>query len=164
MRITIFVGLLALASACAGHLSGGVYTEGHLSYRIGALPSSWQEVHLNENDVAFVSKDSPHSLAINATCEGHDDPPLDVLTRHLLMGFTARDTLSQGLEQLDGREAMRTHVTAKLDGVPVELLLVVMKKDRCVYDFTYLSPVGRLAEREPDFELILKHFKTGSST
>ena len=120
--------------------------------------------YLNENDVAFVSKDSPHSLAINATCEGHDDPPLDVLTRHLLMGFTARNTLSQGLEQLDGREAMRTHVTAKLDGVPVELLLVVMKKDRCVYDFTYLSPVGRLSEREPDFELILKHFKTGSRT
>ena len=164
MRTFLLLTLACLTSACSGHLSAGVYTEGHLRYRIGALPSRWQEVRLSENDVAFISKDSPHSLAINATCEDHDDPPLDVLTRHLLMGFTARDTVSQGLEQLDGREAMRTRVTAKLDGVAVELLLVVMKKDHCVYDFTYLSPVGRMDEREADFELVLQHFKIESST
>ncbi len=162
--LALSLALLALVPACAGHLTDGVFTRGDVRYRIGAIPSTWQTLNLRENDVAFISKDSPHTLAINATCEDHDDPPLDVLTRHLLMGFTARETISQTRESLDGREALRTHVTAKLDGVPVELILVVMKKDRCVYDFTYLSPVGRLDERAATFEQVLAHFRTESST
>jgi hypothetical protein len=150
--------VLLLASSCAGSLSHGVYTHGAVRYRIGTLPPGWRAVGLYQNDLAFQSLDSPHSVAINSTCEDHDDPPLDVLTRHLLMGFTDRETVSQSVESLDGRDALRTRVTARLDGVPVELVLVVLKKDGCVYDFTYLSPVGRTAERLEVFDRLLAQF------
>jgi hypothetical protein len=140
----------------------GVYTAGTTTYRIGPVPPSWQLVRLEGNDVAYVSSNSPHSLAVNATCKDHDDPPLDVLTRHLVMGFTERLTVSQTRSTLDGREALRTQVSARLDGVPVELLLVVLKKDGCVYDFTYLSPAGRLDEQVTVFDQLLAHFRTGS--
>lgn len=159
----IFASLLVCSVGCSG-LSHGVYTEGHTRYRIGELPASWQLLRMSQNDVAYISRDSPHSLAINATCENHDDPPLEVLTRHLLMGFTARETVTQTRVVLDGREALRTHALARLDGVAVELVLVVMKKDGCVYDFTYLSPVGRLEERRAAFEQVLERFKTGAAS
>ncbi|MGV3624058.1 MAG: hypothetical protein ACO1OB_24790 [Archangium sp.] len=158
------LALLALTSACAGTLSNGVYRQGDVRYRIGAIPAGWQAVGLEGNDLAFQSLDSPHSVAVNATCEDHDDPPLDVLTRHLLMGFTERETVSQRVEALDGRDALRTRVTAKLDGVPVELILVVLKKNGCVYDFTYLSPVGRGAERVAVFDQLLAQFAAGKTT
>jgi hypothetical protein len=80
------------------------------------------------------------------------------------MGFTDRQTVSQSRGTLDGREALRTQLAARLDGVPVELVLVVMKKDGCVYDFTYLSPVGRLAERVAAFDRLLADFHAGSSS
>jgi len=162
--LALLAALLGLTPACAGHLEQGVYTEGHTRFRIGPVPPSWQLVRLAGNDVAYVSLDSPHSLAVNATCEDHDDPPLDVLTRHLLMGFTERATLEERRFSLDGREALRTHVAARLDGVPVELVLVVMKKDGCVYDFTYLSPAGRVEERVSVFEQVLAHFAAGASS
>lgn len=43
-------------------------------------------------------------------------------------------------------------------GVPVELVLVVLKKDNCVYDFSYVSPLGRAAEHLSDFEALLRSF------
>jgi hypothetical protein len=158
---SLLLALLALAPACAGALRQGTYTEGDTRFRVGPLPPSWELVRLKGNDVAYVSRDSPHSIAVNATCEDHDDPPLDVLTRHLLMGFTERSALAQQTLTLDGREALRTRVTAKLDGVPVELVLVVMKKDGCVYDFTYLSPSSGVEDRLSVFEHVLEAFATG---
>jgi hypothetical protein len=127
-------------------------------YRIGEVPAGWQQVSLSGNDLAFLSRSSGHSLAINATCEDTDDPTLPVLTRHLLMGFTARATVDETTVSLDGREGLRSHVTARLDGVPVELLLLVLKKDGCVYDFTYLSPQGRFEEQRSAFEGLLAGF------
>lgn len=112
------VAVLALTTACAGTLKNGIYREGDVRYRVGSIPAGWKAVGLSGNDLAYQSLDSPHSVAINATCVDHDDPPLDVLTRHLLMGFTERETLSQEVEALDGRDALRTRVTAKLGGVP----------------------------------------------
>lgn len=162
MSRSILVCLALLVPGCASHLVNGVFANGPTRYRIGEVSPSWELLRMRGNDVAFMSKDSPHSLAINSTCADHSDPSLEVLTRHLLMGFTQTDTVAQSTQPLDGRESLRSHVIAKLDGVPVELILVVMKKDDCVYDFTYLSPVGRLDERLATFEQILKNFKTVS--
>ena len=154
-------GALALLGACAGvgQLTHGVYSKGSVRYRIGELPAGWQQVRLEGNDLAFLSKGSGHSLAINATCEDTDDPTLPVLTRHLLMGFTARTTLDEQTVTLDGREGLRSHVTARLDGVPVELLLLVLKKNGCVYDFTYLSPQGKFEEQRSAFEGLVAGFQ-----
>lgn len=158
-----FLGVLiaaGLSGGCRhGELRNGVFTKSGLRYRVGELPPDWKQVGVRENDLAFVSADRAHSMAVNATCEGHQDAPLQVLTQHLLMGFTERQLVSQETRPLDGRDSLHSHYTAKLDGVPIELLLVVMKKDSCVYDFTYLSPRGRFGEKLADFERLLDQFK-----
>jgi len=58
-------------------------------------------------------------VLVNARC-GHDgdDIPLLALTQHLFMNFTERQTVEQKIVPLDGREAMHTILSAKLDGVP----------------------------------------------
>ena len=40
----------------------------------------------------------------------------------------------------DGREAMRSELVAKLDGVPKHYVVYVLKKDGCVYDFMRIAP------------------------
>ncbi len=74
------------------------------------------------------------------------------------MGFTEPKTLDQQTKMLDGREALFSHSTAKLDGIPRELSLVVMKKDGCIYDFMQISPVGQLDRAA--FDQLLHQFKT----
>jgi len=151
---------LLCASACSGHhYRDGVVKKGDLEYRIAPLGPGWKFVSLSENDAAFYSPATGHSIAVNSTCHGHQDAPLEVLTQHLLMGFTERVKVEQVKEPMAQREALRSHYTAKLDGVPVELLLVVLKKDNCVYDFTYVSPLGGLAEKGPDFDRVVQSFR-----
>jgi hypothetical protein len=134
-------------------------TKPDVRYRVGELPDGWHRVFLEDNDLAFAEDgNTGRAIAANGICEGHDDPPLPVLTRHLLMGFTEREELSQQLTVLDGREALRSRYAAKLDGVPVELELVVLKKDGCVFDFTYVAPRGQAEERRAAFDALLAGF------
>ncbi|MHB8873908.1 MAG: hypothetical protein ACYC8T_09515 [Myxococcaceae bacterium] len=156
--------LLALApglAACHGGLREGVFTKEGVRYEVGAKPAQWRQLELEDNDLAFVA-DSGHSIAVNSTCRNHGDPSLEVLTQHLIMGFTDRTRVAQEPGSIDGRASLGSHYTARLDGVPIELMLVVMKKDGCIYDFTYLSPQGRFEEKRPAFESLLSRFKTGT--
>ncbi len=150
-----------LVASCTHGLKDGVFEKGEIRYQLGAVPAGWKQVRFVENDLAFVADGGPQSIAVNSTCENYDDAPLDVLTQHLLMGFTERQQVEQATTgMMDGRESLRSHYTAKLDGVPVELLLVVLKKDGCVYDFTYIAPPARFEERRPVFDDLLTRFHT----
>jgi hypothetical protein len=79
-----------------------------------------------------------------------------------LFDFTEQEVLSEELVPLDGREALRTHVVAKLDGVPREMVLVVLKKDGCVYDVALVAPRGDSFSRaRPVFETLVAGFHAG---
>jgi hypothetical protein len=54
---------------------------------------------------------------------------------------------------------MRSLVRARLDGVPISLELVVLKKNGCVHDFTYASPTGKEAEHQTEFDALVAGFR-----
>jgi hypothetical protein len=150
--------LLALLG-CRTGLSNGVIEKDDTRYFVGAIPRGWTPQQFADNDL-FFGKPDGHSIAVNATCRGYGDAPLDVLTRHLVEGFTDVEPLDRKTASIDGREALFTHYQARLDGVPIEMLLVVMKKDGCVYDFSYLSPPGHFDDDRAVFEALLARFRT----
>jgi hypothetical protein len=140
---------LALAISYAGcggggaHLHGNIYEDREARYRIGDLGGGWEPVHVaSANDLAWHDPSTGAIVQVNASCDPSADIPLSVLTNHLLAGFTGRDVREQAVVPLDGREALRTHLVARLDGVPRELLFYVMKKNECVYDFALIAPEG----------------------
>ena len=129
-------------------------------YRIGDLPPAWERMELSQNDLAWHTPGTGHVLSVNSSCDQSQDASLEVLTRHLLSGFTERQQVEQRRVVLDEREALRSHFQAKMDGVPVELLLLVLRKNGCVYDFTYVAPLGRFPDRVEDFEALVGGFHT----
>ena len=154
---------LLLASAVGCHrgvrFEDQVFTKPGVRYRVGELPAVWERVKLSNNDLAWFTEETGHALSVNSTCREHEDAPLDVLTRHLVLGFTERLEVEQQKVVVDEREALRSRYRAKLDGVPVELLFLVLKKDQCVYDFTYVAPLGRYEERLEGFESLVRGFR-----
>ncbi len=125
--------------------------------RVGTLPAAWQRVHDSGDSVAF------HNLGggtiVSATsCGDADDVPLDVLTNHLLLGIEGRRERAREPLVLDGRAALRTRLDATLDGVPVALELVVLKKDGCTIDLYLVAPRPTFDARRADFD----RFVTGS--
>lgn len=168
VRVLAPLVVLVLAIACSGGgtLRGSVYTERGVRYRIGPLGTGWQPLRVEDhNDLAWRNPNSGAIVQVNATCDPASDVPLTALTNHLLMGFTERDIRAQTLVPLDGREALRTHVLARLDGVAREMLFYVMKKDDCVYDFSLVAPPGAVFERAlVEFEPFVQGFTTNVGT
>lgn len=156
LRLAVLACALALGS-CAGRLAGDVYRDDGVAFRVGALPAGWQRQHVAAGALAFHHKDGG-TIAAHGSCERADDVPLDVLTNHLLIGVESRYERSRQGLTLDGRAALRTRVDAELDGVPVTLDLVVVKKDGCVYDLSMVASPAAFAARRPDFDRFVVAF------
>jgi hypothetical protein len=142
-------------AACAheGLLDDGVLHKGALSVHFGPVPAQWRPVPIAGADLAFRDDPRGGSTLVDVRCDERDhDAPLAVLTEHLIMGTTERQFTSQETLPFDHREALHTLMRAKLDGVPMQYDIYVMKKDGCVYDLVYVAPPERFAEGAEDFE------------
>ncbi len=168
MRAPVIAFLCTLLSSCGGSspYQDGVFTGPETSYSVAAPGAEWRSLEVeSQNDLAFYDEARDAIIQSNSTCDPSQDIPLLALTNHLLFGFTARELLSQELQPMDAREALYTHLKAKLDGVPRELLLVVLKKDGCVYDFALVAPPGsRFEGALPDFERFVGDFRAGGDS
>jgi hypothetical protein len=154
--------VLALApSACGSHFDGMVYRNDDLAFAVGATPTSWRPIDVSDARLAYRDDSRDATIALHARCgKDGDDVPLKALTQHLFIHFTDREVLSQQVVSLDGREAMRTLMHAKLDGVPRRFLVYVLKKDGCVYDFLYISRPQTLDLGMADFDRFVEAFRT----
>ena len=146
-------------AACGGpRFDGRVFHEGDLFFRVGAVPASWRTVDVKGSLLAFRDDAATATIAVNGRCglDG-DDVPLEALTHHLFLHFTERKLIRQDRLTLDGRAALRTELSASLDGVPLYYRVVVVKKDTCVYDFMLMSPSG---EGTAEFDRFVSGFET----
>lgn len=151
----------AFAVSCSpSHFDGRVFRRGDVAFRLEHVPVTWRSIEINDTALAFRDDESASTVAINGRCgKDAEDVPLRSLTQHLFLQFTERNLEEQELVPLDGREALRTEMTAKLDGVEKHFHVVVMKKDGCVYDFLQIAD----QRQDPDVFLgFVKGFSTVS--
>lgn len=136
---------LSVFACASGGMQNGVLRRGDVAFRAGPIPADWQQVDTDvvESDLAAAAFRDQHSgstIGVAGRCgRDADDVPLRALTQHLYLGFTDRQMESEQHFYLDSREALRTQMTASVDGVPRQLVFVVLKKDGCVYDFWFIS-------------------------
>jgi hypothetical protein len=148
---------IASAAACAhGRASSfedDVLRKGDLRVQVGPVPSGWRRMSVDGADLAFRDDDRSGSAMLDVRCgRRDDDTPLISLTQQLIMGTTDRQFDTQEVVPFDRREALHSLLRAKLDGVPMQYDIYVMKKDGCVYDLVYVAAPDRFAEGAADFE------------
>jgi hypothetical protein len=163
--------LVAVACACAiacacGHgaaFEGGVLQKDGIAVHVGPIPGEWQPLTIAGADLAWRDGPREGSALFDVRCRGKDDDaPLTVLTEHLIMGTTQRDFVAQDLVPFDHREALHTLMRAKLDGVPMQYDIYVMKKDGCVYDLVYVAPPDRFEAGAADFDRFARGLRSSS--
>lgn len=170
MRRTLLI--LALASggglgigcgAGSGSFEGGVYEGDEVRYELPPPGDGWRRVEVagDANDVAWAHEGLASVIQVNSSCNPELDIPLEALRNHLVIGFTERDYESEELVPMAAREALRTHLVAKLDGVPREMVFHVLKKNGCVWDFAVISPPDQRFERaEKAYQRMIAGFRT----
>lgn len=158
--LTISLALLALGPGCGSDPSfrRGVYRDGETTFRVGRLSAAWRRVQVADSDLSFHNDDVSGVIAINGECDRDKDPPLRQLLMQLMIGFTERETVLEELLPLDGREAMHGVLQAQIDGIPMMLDLYVLKKDECLYDFSYVAPPATFERARAEFEAFVLGF------
>lgn len=162
-RLQILMGVLTGATfGCASNgLEGDVYRGDGFAFRLAPPESGWQRLEASDAALAYRHPESQAAIMVNARCglDG-DDIPLQALTQHLFLQFTERDVAVQEVVPFDGREAMHTVLSAKLDGVTLRYDVWVMKKDGCVYDLLYVAPDDGFEQGQATFERLVRGFTT----
>ena len=165
-RIYVVLAATVLAAlctiGCAGaSFDGHLYRSEDLAFRLGPIPAHWKQMQIQGARVAF--RDDPDGAVVSVAgrCgKDGDDVPLIALTHHLFIYFTERHVVRQKTMMLDGRAAMRTEMSAKLDGVPRDIVAYVLKKNGCVYDFFRVSPKSDSTRGIADFDAMVQGFAT----
>jgi hypothetical protein len=157
MRLLAPLLLLGLGAACATTpgLRGDVFEDHVVQYRLKAPGSGWEQVTLPTANVAWLNRDHGASLLVNSHCTGVQDAPLEALAGHLIIGMTDREILEERKLTLSRREALEREVSAKLDGVPRHMMLLVLKKDGCVYDVVLDSSPESFGAVKSDYERVV---------
>jgi hypothetical protein len=152
--------LALLLSGCGSAFEGGVYRGDGFAFRVPPPPEGWQRIQVSHAALAFRDADGG-TIAVDTRCrEDGGDVPLASLTQHLFLGFTDREILEQTVVPFDGREAMHTLLSAKLDGVPKKFDVWVMKKDDCVHDLYYIAAPAHFERGAAAFERFVQGFAT----
>ncbi len=134
-----------------GYRDGRVLTKAG-SYAVGPLGPSWQPMKIGKAIVVFYNPELKATLSTDAFCDqAYNDSSLKQLTRHLFAGLQDLKILEEKDFILDGRGALQTSLEAKLDGVPVRVNTVVVKKDWCLFDFYLVSEAGNYERALQDF-------------
>jgi hypothetical protein len=162
IRACFFVLSCGLFSGCgATTFDGKTYKNADLSFRLAEVPTAWRPIESDGALLAFRDDADLSSIVLNGRCgKDGDDVPLTALTHHLFLSFTDRTIENEQKVSLDGREALHTELTAKLDGVDMHFIVFVLKKNGCVYDFAQIAPPNPSRESRDQFIRFVQGFST----
>lgn len=155
--LAMVVGGLGCAST---NLQNWVFSKPGLKYSIGSLGKGWRPIKVSENDVAFYHKTFVAIVQVNSTCRtDFEDASLATLTDHLFNGLTDRKIVHRANRTVDRRAALYTELFAKLDGVSIKASLLVLKKNECVFDFSYMARPWNYGRGIGDFYRLIYGFR-----
>ncbi len=146
---------LALGGCGPGRIAGGLFTNEQAGYRVPLPPPAWAIAARPEADLVLRRTDGAATIAIATRCGPPADGPLPSLSRHLFFGLRDREIAAGAERSVDGVPALQTTLVATLEGRPVAVSAVVMRRDRCVFDLMYVAAPEVFPEHLPTFEGIV---------
>jgi hypothetical protein len=93
--------------------------------------------------------------------KSHDSAPLEVLTRHLLIGTRDVEYRKQERIRVGASEGLHSSVRATLEGVPFRFEFFVISKNQCIFDFSLMSPKEISTSELGQFVSFFKSFRYG---
>ena len=153
MRYLLCLALFAMSCTSVHH---GQVKKPYTHFGVSA-PKGWLEKHFQGADLFFEHESRQASIFVNAECDKLSDSPLEVLTSQILVGLNNINYIKQERLNLADREALVSEIKAHVDGVQRYLKIMVLRKNRCVYDAVFNS-APEAANLSADFDELIKSF------
>jgi hypothetical protein len=149
--------LFAISWVSCTKTMSGVVKKSHTHYGVALPPSSWSIKNFRGTDLFFRHNFYDAMIFVNAECQKVSDSPLPAMTAQILAGMGKYEIITQNPIPLAEREGLVSEVNAKLDGVDRYLKILVLRKNRCVFDAA-LSAREYNPEVVKDFDEMIKTF------
>ena len=133
-------------------------------YRIKGPENDWDSVAAGSADYAWYNPKIGATIYVDANCGSRfEDRPLHDSVYSMTAGIRTSDEPIERALFLDGREALMVQSKGKMDGVHIQMATVVLSKDRCLYDFVYMTRPEHFTAGFGDFHQLLHTFETRTS-
>jgi hypothetical protein len=119
--------------------------------------SQYEKLNVQWADEAWKHKKTGAVISYFSECG--TDPSLDSLLNEALLALDKYEIKSSQEVTFNSRLAIERTVVGTIDGVPVNLEILVFKKDSCNYTLSHSSKDKEAGVTEPDFAEFKKNFK-----
>ncbi len=145
------------------------------TYRFGLPGPAWEPMANKDMQVAWHHSTDSAAIQVWGECESHGDSDLEDFTDHQRIDYSSWEIVEEPTGELDaegrprmrpmqyyttiaGREALRTTVRANLDGVEIMIEYVVLKRDGCLFDLTYVAKPDDFEQHTAEFQEVIDGF------
>lgn len=97
-------------------------------------------------------------LSASSLCDRYATAPLSRLVRNPLAPLGAYKELESKKLRISDRDAEQLHVSGTLDGVKVEVVMIVLRKNECIFDFSLQASPQIQNTVKDDFLKMVKGF------
>ncbi len=132
-------------------------------YTVDTPEGGWKDVKSGSADYAWYNAKIGATIYIDSNCgERFEDRPLQDSINSLTVGLRDNEEPIQRDLFLDGREALMLQTKGNIDGVEVQMAVVALAKNRCLFDFVYITRPEHFAKGFGEFHQLLHSFETRS--
>lgn len=154
VRSLIFLGSLLMLNKC--FLLGGGYTLDHASRYTISPNKNWQSIPSNKSDHAYRLL-SNSIVSMNSSCHRNYTAPLEVLTNHLLLGWSREVAkMYQEKKTIGNHTGLITKLIDSAHHHHVYILIFITVIEDCVFDFWLIKPDDFLESETNEFYEYIK--------
>lgn len=128
-------------------------------YYVGKLPDGWQDLKTGAKTASWYNPEYLSTITTDVLCEASaGDSPLESVAGDIVAAIEDRTVTDSREFTLDGRGALRETVSGSVDGVPLMMETVVVKKDNCSFNMAVIAPPGEMPNVRPFFDDFVNGF------
>jgi hypothetical protein len=121
--------------------------------------SSFRKIDSEQTDIAWQNEKSGNTIAVLSECSETRDPSLSDLEAEVSQVLSDSKVIRSQPTTFEEREALRTLIEGKIDGVSASVDVLTFKKNSCSYTLTYMGRSQGFEKDHAVFENFLKGFK-----
>lgn len=156
--IMIF-GFCLFSFGCVTVDMGGGKAKSASHVKFEAPSSPFEKGNVSSGDQTWISKKTGNSISFISECERSVELSLEQLESDALNVMEKLKIEKSDRFQYNGREALKTLASGKVDGIDIKMQLVTFKKNNCNYNLSYVAVASRFDSESSYFEQFAKDFQ-----
>ncbi len=141
VRSIIILCSLSATAACVSVSLGNKQPKNYENISFSPPPSPYTELQVQAADKSWQNSNNGNTISFMSNCDQSSEPTLEILSKMALDGVENLKIVEQKKVNYNGREALSTVLLGRVDGVPIQADLTVLKKNNCVFNVTYIASI-----------------------